>query len=80
MSKNDGGLAFPSKGMNVIGSAEYQHKGMTLRDYFAAKALAFVIARHWEGGQSVASTEGMKTIADLSYGIADAMIAERSKP
>lgn len=49
------------------------HAGMTLRDYFAAKAMQAMIAndlnlaRHPEG------------LTKLSYAVADAMLKERSK-
>ncbi len=60
---NTGGPAFPDPHINGDG------KGMTLRDYFAAKALSSVIAN--------GST--FESIAINAYRIADAMIAERAK-
>ncbi len=48
------------------------HEGMTLRDYFAAKAL---IAYYEDG-----SSADVKNAAEWCYEMADAMMAERSKP
>jgi hypothetical protein len=46
-------------------------KGMTLRDYFAAKALQGMVASMgWQGGTC-------KTVASVAYEMADAMLAER---
>ncbi len=48
------------------------HSGMTLRDYFAAKALAAMI---YQGAISYDAT----FLAKGSYAIADAMLQERKK-
>jgi len=61
---NNGGPAFPT------GTA---FQGMTLRDYFAAKALQGVLAADTEELLSV------DAIASVSYRIADAMLKERQK-
>lgn len=70
MSKQDtGGPAFPIPGYN-------QPEGMTLRDYFAAKAIHAM-------GQAIAEAEvkdqdlAIKAIAVLSYQMADAMLEAR---
>jgi hypothetical protein len=61
---NTGGQAFPRPGdFNP-------QQGMTLRDYFAAKAMASVIARGDDTNRP-----GM---AEWSYAMADAMLAARS--
>lgn len=71
MSDKDGGPAFPYT------SAQYQcgQEGMTLLDYFAAKAMQGLIADR--GADNV---EDIHDIASDAYSLADAMIAERSKP
>ena len=79
MSKNDGGSAFPCPiAMNAIGnmtlSNEYACGGMTLRDYFAAKAMQNMIT------EKVIELENLHKIPPLAYELADAMLAERSKP
>ena len=62
---NDGGPAFPSI------NETYHDSGMTLRDYFAAKAIqAFNINPDWDG-------KGWGDMAEAAYQQADAMIAAR---
>ncbi len=56
---DDGGPAFPA------GSSAF--RGMSLRDYFAAKALPVVL------------TYPGQRFAEAAYAIADAMLAERKK-
>lgn len=50
-----------------------QHAGMTLRDYFAAKAMQGLV-----GCEDTADWQ-LRTFAKTSYEIADAMLAERAK-
>ena len=52
--------------------------GMTLRDYFAAKALATLFCT-WPRLDVDDSTKEAREIAKLSYQVADAMLAEREK-
>lgn len=70
MSANNGGPAFPENG--VRGSA-VGGEGMSLRDYFAAKAL--------QGMCSIVGVDfgGPEGAAKIAYKLADAMIAEREK-
>jgi len=63
----DGGSAFPS--LDKIG---HLAKGMTLRDYFAAKAMQGMLINEFDS-QSVIS------LSEASYQIADAMLKEREK-
>ena len=56
--------------------------GMTLRDYMAAQALTG--AQIWDavinGKNAVLATEsGAKTLAEIAYVVADAMLAAREK-
>ncbi|MEG8778914.1 hypothetical protein U4Q85_03220 [Klebsiella pneumoniae] len=73
MSRNTGGQAFPRQyweydGQNNV--LQYQEEGMTLRDYFAAKAMQGRLANpDW-----LASDE--RTAAD-AYQIADEMLKAR---
>ena len=61
--------------------------GMTLRDYFAAKAMQALIRNYTNGEDFVAfirqsmerSIEIPKLIAGMAYENADAMLAERAK-
>ncbi len=51
-------------------------EGMTLRDYFAAKAMPVFIQSEL---QKPVEQQSEKIVALLSYTIADAMLAERAK-
>lgn len=63
--------AFPTPDLyNRNGDVEYGSTGMTLRDYFAAKAMQEVLS--WEGFEP-------KETATLAYEMADAMLRERAK-
>ena len=71
-----GGQAFPRAGFE--GDTRYgkPHDGMTLRDYFAAKAMqslvqALIVSGHCSNEQT--------NIASIAYEHADAMLAERKK-
>lgn len=68
--KKDGGQAFP-----VAETAEsFGVSGMTLRDYFAARAMQGMIAL------GSCSADEIPRVVMAAYGIADVMIAEREKP
>lgn len=68
MEHNDGGPAFPwGEHGQILG-------GMTLRDYFAAKAMTRIIAHDKDGCMAPDIT------AMASYSLADAMIKARSQP
>lgn len=95
MSKEDNsGAAFPTKGGMVfyvpdhiqdsvkkeIDALKRETEGMTLRDYFAAKALAALISVV-PGGTSmgVSHPETNGGLAKASYAMADAMLEARKK-
>lgn len=72
---NTGGPAFPTNRINMHGEVVPDEEGMTLRDYFAAKAL-----------MGFCTTIGQVTgepfwgaIATDAYKMADAMLKERMK-
>lgn len=70
-AKNDtGGPAFPRVVEQPNGYTQAV-EGMTLRDYFAAKAM--------QGYMSIPGGVNPKWDARLAYEIADAMLVERSK-
>ena len=89
---NDGGPAFPVQwydfqpctGDQVV---REQWDGMTLRDYFAAKAMHAIITEPtYAGAQSFAmyfkkrlglEAEGMDAYAQIAYAMADAMLKAR---
>lgn len=72
MSKNAGEPALPESGARgmAVGS-----EGMTLRDYFAAKAASAV----WNQLSDMPLDEAVDFTAEAAYKIADAMLKEREK-
>lgn len=82
-TKNDGGPAFPvlppAYGENGIipSGFPYPDTGMTLRDYFAAKAMQAQQTAFW----SMESAHGwsIQEIANESYAMADAMLKAREQ-
>lgn len=77
-TKTDGGSAFPHE-QGLL------NPGLTMRDYFAAKALPLAFERwrynltkdlgdewHWKDSD-------WEDVAYLAYGLADAMLKEREK-
>ena len=74
-TKDTGGPAFPFAGSDghCLNDA-----GMTLRDYFAAKAMQTLLGSEYTSEHGL--TEGwMREMAHESYMVADAMLAERNK-
>jgi len=80
---NTGGPAFPCE-WDYINSSREAANGMTLRDYFAAKAMQSIYQKNvdWEyNGSLPMDEESMRTIyvvAKDAYAVADAMIQARS--
>lgn len=72
---DDGGPAFPESRWDDKNGQEVQWCGMTLRDYFAAKALQSIILADGVNRK----TENDSVDAIRAYAYADAMLAERSK-
>jgi hypothetical protein len=80
-TQDDGGSAFPEVRTDTVGSrGDYRQEtysvgGMTLRDYFAAKAMHAMYVAALPTGKQTAYTE----VAKVAYFAADAMLAERAK-
>ncbi|AYG07728.1 hypothetical protein D7M10_11785 [Pseudomonas fluorescens] len=78
MSKNNGGPAFARpkspKGEYTDSDVPSAQTGMSLRDYFAAKALSTVPAY----SQEDVTTWSAEDFARHAYALADAMLAARS--
>lgn len=72
-AQNNGGPAFPRSPH----SGEESDDGMTLRDYFAAKAMQGLIAA--TGDSDGVVTYDSKTVAANAYEMADAMLKAREK-
>lgn len=83
-----GGNAFPGEtkvlrqnqadGGKSKSAVKQMDPGMTLRDYFAAKALAAMIGQPDKDGANRGSG-GVPMLCAFAYEYADAMIAERAK-
>lgn len=77
--KDQGPAAFPS--VNEVRCGDYitgGHRGMALRDYFAAKAMVAMVNLCKDDGRA----EGLsypEHIAAVSYGMADAMLKARGE-
>jgi hypothetical protein len=61
--------AFPNEGFNGWGSPQ---EGMTLRDYFAAKAM-----QGWLANSQTSYDASYEKLAEIFYGMADAMMKAR---
>jgi hypothetical protein len=74
-TKINGGPAFPSQPVQKIDGAHiaFEQGGMTLRDYFAARAMR--VAYHRYGG-----IKNAPRLAQDAYIIADAMLKAREEP
>lgn len=70
---NTGGPAFPTFGWDEKDRA-YKMHGMTLRDYFAAKAMQGLLS---DSPSSSDVADAVNTLAHFSYTIADAMLKAR---
>lgn len=76
---NDGGPVYPvAEDHQTAGELPWA-AGISLRDWFAGQALSAAQQQAFENGLSLGSNEGMRAIADVCYGIADAMLAERGQ-
>ena len=85
MNKEDGGPAFPAPEAAKARFGDSNPDaflGMSLRDYLAAKAMQGYLANAWQAqeldslGESAA--QQIATVAEISYAMADAMLAARS--
>lgn len=79
MNEHDnGGPAFPSSNNVRVGEyASNGHAGMTLRDYFAAKAMQAVAIPSIYRLVTNDTAEGDALVAKRAYEIADAMLKAR---
>ena len=81
---NDGGPAFPHEDGRYGSDVEAGSHGMTLRDYFAAKAMAGMGLK-WDGAYSQHDRQQGRPEADAlwaaiaAYRYADAMLEKRKE-
>jgi hypothetical protein len=72
----NGGPAFPCPDSNSLGHVECSVTGMTLRDYFAAKAMQALIGT--AGAPCLGGLDGYESqTAKAAYRMSDAMLAAR---
>ena len=72
MSKNTGGPAFPESGARGMAAGG---EGISLRDYFAARAAVAV----WANLSDMSVDSAASVTAKFAYKIVDAMLKEREK-
>ena len=88
--KNDGGPAFPRKGVKIaipkelednphIQQIEFFDDGMSLRDYFSAQALIALTPALMNKAIEIGRNISEQEVAINCYKYADAMLAERHK-
>lgn len=82
MSIETGGPAFPTESEAQTGCSTWRYEGMTLRDYFAAKAMQGLTSSAFnymkgKGCATDAAMQMMQDIGGVSYRMADAMLAAR---
>jgi hypothetical protein len=70
---NTGGPAFP--GLHPSAECRFKEEGMTLRDYFAAKAMQGMLANPKLQEQILKA--GQSWIEESAWKVADAMLKER---
>ena len=68
------GPAFP--GLHPSRDCRFQEEGMTLRDYFAAKALAALVGHTGKDGPN-RGVKAVPALAKYAYEYADAMLEAR---
>jgi hypothetical protein len=78
MSDKDGGPAFarPAGDYNGTKNGNGANRGMSLRDYFAAKALAALIVYPTKDGENCGA-KAVPKLAKWAYEYADAMLEAR---
>lgn len=77
---NDGGPAFPEAGLSGLPNGDFIHgrSGMSLRDYFAANALAGLCANsHWIANTQENHGDALTALSMVVYELADAMLRAR---
>ena len=85
--RDDGGPAFPFSSLEpdpetraLVGTIYKDNEGMTLRDYFAAKAMQSIIAAMSAGQHSPRADMSVDdSLAVDAYAVADAMLRARDK-
>ncbi|EPC0985408.1 hypothetical protein ACRV5K_000914 [Enterobacter hormaechei] len=74
--KNDGGFAFPMEATDATAWKDC-NQGMTLRDYFAAKAMQSALLAPKPENPVERMDIYAQSVAEISYEMADAMLRAR---
>jgi len=71
--------AFPNDIHESMNESEYKHKGMTLRDYFAAKAMQSILNGIYSNNTLTPSTmsDSFELVSKNAYWFADEMLKQR---
>ncbi|HDT0711974.1 TPA: hypothetical protein QIC04_001716 [Morganella morganii subsp. morganii] len=77
MTDKTGGAAFPASGHP--GKQHLSQEGMTLRDYFAAKAMQGFFSSGTKANMGTRYKEDMEYLAVAFYSMADAMLKVRGE-
>ncbi len=77
MTDKTGGAAFPASGHP--GKQHLSQEGMTLRDYFAAKAMQGFFSYGTKANMGTRYKEDMEYLAVAFYSMADAMLKVRGE-
>ena len=78
IDEKTGGPAFPAMNGRQTGHEDYRYEGMTLRDFFAAKAMqSFITQGPVQHEPRFAAYA--KNVATVAYFMADAMLAARGQ-
>jgi len=75
--RDDGGPAFPETRWDDKSGQEVQWLGMTLRDYFAGRAMQGELTTQTDAASSYSTAKDIKDLAEWSYDMADAMLKAR---
>ena len=73
MTKETGGPVFPTESYSIERDVMVREEGMTLRDYFAAKAMQAFIARETK------LNPDLMMYAGAAYDVANAMLKAREQ-
>ena len=76
--KNDGGPAFPLRGVSEGELQSDRRYGMTLRDWFAGQTMSAIITGDANSSYEQIGNSG-KEISAAAYAVADAMLAAREE-
>ena len=76
--KDTGGPAFPTDAYDLERQTTVREEGMTLRDYFAAKAMQKMLGSEVEA-KWMLNTFNTTSVSEAAYRMADAMLKARKE-